>query len=40
MPEVYSQVTTLFDTAPDLLQGFHAFLPETAISLSGRVWED
>ena len=30
--DVYSQVTTLFHTAPDLLEDFKQFLPETAAS--------
>ncbi|KAK8103778.1 uncharacterized protein PG998_010811 [Apiospora kogelbergensis] len=34
--DVYSQVTSLFNTAPDLLEDFKQFLPETAASNKGQ----
>lgn len=35
--DVYSQVTTLFHTAPDLLEDFKQFLPESAASTNNRI---
>ncbi|KAI1375376.1 hypothetical protein F4677DRAFT_422644 [Hypoxylon crocopeplum] len=34
--DVYAQVTTLFNTAPDLLEDFKQFLPESAASNKGN----
>ncbi|KAK8008505.1 hypothetical protein PG991_011056 [Apiospora marii] len=34
--DVYSQVTSLFNTAPDLLEDFKQFLPESAASNKGQ----